>query len=40
LLLAHDLGFLKSSDYEWLAGDVTEVKRMVASFILKLRADG
>jgi four helix bundle protein len=39
LLLACDLEFLKATDYECLAGDVTEVKRMLASFIGKLKAD-
>lgn len=39
LLLACDLNFLNSSDYERLANDVTEVKRMLTSFIQKLNAD-
>ncbi len=39
LLLAHDLDLLNSSDYERLTGDVTEVKRMLTSFIQKLNAD-
>ena len=39
LLLARDLGFLKSSAYDQLAADVTEVKRMLTGFIQKLRAD-
>ena len=39
LLLASDLNLLNSSDYERLANDVTEVKRMLASFIKKLNAD-
>lgn len=39
LLLARDLGFLKSQDYEPLATEVTEVKRMLASFIQKLKAN-
>ena len=39
LLLARDLGFLNSSDYEQLAREVTEVKRMLTSFIQKLKAD-
>lgn len=39
LLLAHDLNFLKTSDYEQLACDVIEVKRMLASFIQRLKAD-
>jgi four helix bundle protein len=39
LLLAHDLGFLKLSDFKQVAGEVSEVKRMLTSFIKKLRAD-
>lgn len=39
LMLARDLSFLKSAEYERLASDVTEVKRMLTSFIQKLRAD-
>jgi four helix bundle protein len=39
LLLARDLELLKSIDYERLEGEVTEVKRMLASFIQKLRAE-
>lgn len=39
LLLARDLGFLNSSDYERLTSEVTEVKRMLTSFIQKLKAD-
>jgi four helix bundle protein len=39
LLLARDLELLKSIDYERLESEVTEVKRMLASFIRKLRAD-
>jgi four helix bundle protein len=39
LLLSHDLGILKTSDYKLLANDVNEVKRMLASFIQKLKAD-
>ena len=39
-LLARDLGLLNSPDYEQLAREVTEVKRMLTSFILKLKADG
>lgn len=38
VLLAHDLGFLESPIYQQLNTDVTEVKRMLASFILKLKA--
>jgi len=39
LLLAHDLTMLNTPDYERLAKDVTEVKRMLAPFIQKLTAD-
>jgi four helix bundle protein len=39
LLLAHDLALLKSPDYDRLASDVIEVKRMLAAFIGKLNAD-
>jgi four helix bundle protein len=39
LLLARELDFLNSSDYEHLASEVTEVKRMLTSFIQKLKAD-
>jgi len=39
IVLAHDLGFLTTPDYEHLAGDVIEVKRMLASFIKKLTAE-
>jgi len=40
LLLARDLRLLKIEDYEQLAGEVTEIKRMLTSFIQKLKADG
>ena len=39
LLLAHDLAFISHDDYDRLANDVTEVKRMLAGLIQKLRAD-
>ena len=39
LLLARDLELLKLLDYQRLSGEVIEVKRMLASFIHKLRAD-
>ena len=39
LLLAHDLDLLNSPDYEQLAGEVTEVKRMLTAFIKRLRAE-
>lgn len=40
LLLARDLNLLDDPSYECFANDVTEVKRMLASFIKKLTADG
>jgi four helix bundle protein len=39
LLLAHDLTILKAPDYDCLSKEVTEVKRMLAALIHKLRAD-
>ena len=39
LLLAHDLGFLGESAYESLESQVIEVKRMLAGFIKKLKAE-
>lgn len=39
LVLARDLDFLKTSDYERLTREVTEIKRMLTSFIQKLKAD-
>jgi four helix bundle protein len=39
LLLAKDLNFITPSDYEQLASVVSEVKRMLASFIRTLTAD-
>jgi four helix bundle protein len=38
LLLAHDLKFLEHAEYEVLESRVTEVKRMLSSFIQKLKA--
>ena len=38
LVLARDLGYLEATLYESLNDQVTEVKRMLASFILKLKA--
>jgi four helix bundle protein len=37
LLLAHDLGLLAEPDYGHAAGQVTETKRMLATFIRRLR---
>lgn len=39
LLLSKDLGMLKDSDHERLTVEATEVKRMLTSFIQKLKAD-
>ena len=39
LLLAHELKFLNALDYERLVTEVLEVKRMLTSFIQKLKAD-
>jgi four helix bundle protein len=39
LLLARDLNLLKPDDYEGMAGRATEVKRMLAALLQKLRAD-
>ncbi len=38
-LLARDLQLLPRADYERLVGDVIEVKRMLTSLILKVKAD-
>ncbi len=40
LLLSRDLDLLKESDHDALNNEVTEIKRMLSSFIQKLRADG
>ena len=39
LLLTRDLNLINSPDYSELTSDVVEIKRMLASFIKKLRAD-
>ena len=39
LLLASDLGFLQADVYNQLNEDVTEVKRMLNSLILKLKSN-
>ncbi len=39
VLLARDLNLLDSPGYDRLAKDITEVKRMLVSFIKKLNAD-
>jgi four helix bundle protein len=40
LLLANRLNMLNAPDHKSLAKQVTEVKRMLTSFIKKLKADG
>jgi len=39
LLLAHDLNLLDNGNYEKLDDQVTEIKKMLTSFIEKLRAE-
>lgn len=39
LLLGRDLGFLRDPDYERLRSQVTEIKKMLASLIKRLRTD-
>ena len=39
LLLAKDLKLIRPADYEELAPQATEVKRMLTALIQKLRAD-
>ena len=39
LLLAHDLSYLATPDYQRLASQTTEIKRMLAGYIKKLKAD-
>jgi four helix bundle protein len=40
LLLAHDPNLLNALDHERLTKEVTEIKRMLTSFVQKLTADG
>ena len=40
LLLAHDLALLDEPNYKRLSTEAIEVKRMLASLIQRLRADG
>ncbi|MBI4908951.1 MAG: four helix bundle protein [Acidobacteria bacterium] len=40
LLLARDLKLIPPGDYERVQTQVSEVKRMLAGFLLKLTADG
>jgi len=39
LLLAHDLGYLHHESYQSLADEVVQLKRMLATFIKRLRAN-
>lgn len=39
LLLAHDLNLLETTQYKRLTREATEVKRMLTSFMQKLKAD-
>lgn len=39
LMLAKDLGFMKESDYQDLSEEAIVVKKMITSFLRKLRAD-
>lgn len=39
LLLAHDLKFLNTTDYERLSADTIEVKKMLSSLIQKIKSD-
>jgi len=40
ILLARDLGLLNAVDYQRLSEETIEVKRMLASLLQRLRADG
>jgi four helix bundle protein len=39
LLLAHDLKYLSTEDYQTLARDIEEIKRMLTGYIQSLKAD-
>ncbi len=39
LLLGRDLGYLSAEDYGQITGGVTEVKKMLATLIKKIRSD-
>jgi four helix bundle protein len=39
LLLAHDLCFISDTDYQYLADEVVDIKRMLTSFMQKLTAE-
>lgn len=39
MLLAHELGYLTTSDYTPLAKEISEIKRMIGAFARKLKAD-
>ena len=38
-LLTRDLGVLNKADFEGFSAEIIEIKRMLASFIQKLKAD-
>ncbi|HKH11267.1 MAG TPA: four helix bundle protein [Rubrobacter sp.] len=38
LMLARDVSFLQAADYEYLTGEVTELKRTLTSFVKTLKA--
>ncbi len=40
LLLANELDFLNTTDHDQLTTEVTQIKRMLTSFIQKLKANG
>jgi four helix bundle protein len=40
LLLSHDLGILNDADFENLSKETVAVKKMLTSFIKKLKAEG
>ena len=39
LLLAHELGYIPAIEYEPLAAEIGEIKRMIGAFVRKLKAD-
>jgi four helix bundle protein len=39
LLLARDLNYLNKTDYERIANDLTEIRRMLTTFIQKLKSN-
>ena len=40
LIFSRDLSFLDVSEYETLTNDVVEIKKMLTSFLQRLKADG